>query len=518
MISNFQSADTEETPIDRLLREQAQLQTPVADFSRRFDTGDFEGPFRELIPLENPKAGEQFAFEVDLDRCTGCKACVAGCHSLNGLEENETWRDVGLIQGVRENKAYQQTITTACHHCVDPGCLNGCPVNAYEKDPKTGIVLHLDDQCIGCQYCVLKCPYDVPKYSKRLGIVRKCDMCYSRLSVGEAPACVQSCPTEAIRITTVSQETLQRKAMEAHAPAFLPAAPHQSYTKPTTSYVSARTVPQDAVAGDATALRPQHAHWPLVIMLSLTQVSVGLAAAAAIWSTHQTPLLVAASLFAMVGLAASVLHLGQPLKAWRAFLGVTHSWLSREIVTFGGYAPLLFGLTATQFFQLPFEIPSIALWATVAIGLAGVFTSVMIYADTQRPFWRFGYSSARFFGTAAIAAGVGGCVFGACPVSFISLTLGIFFKGLVDVLGMIELCNTEFTPGKHSALIQLDCEREVFLARWLFTLIGVLMLWFGAQSAFALGGALLILGGEIAERYLFFRAVAAPKMPGGIAS
>ncbi|WP_309399209.1 DmsC/YnfH family molybdoenzyme membrane anchor subunit [Cerasicoccus maritimus] len=518
MISNFQSADTDETPIDRLLREQAQLQTPVTDFSRRFDEGEFEGPFRELIPLENPKEGEQFAFEVDLDRCTGCKACVAGCHSLNGLEEHETWRDVGLIQGVRDEKAYQQTITTACHHCVDPGCLNGCPVDAYEKDPKTGIVLHLDDQCIGCQYCVLKCPYDVPKYSKRLGIVRKCDMCYNRLSVGEAPACVQSCPTEAIRITTVKKTDKEGAAAIASAPAFLPAAPHQSYTKPTTAYVSTRSVPQDAVAGDATALRPQHAHWPLVIMLALTQISVGLAAAAAIWTTRQPALLVASSVFAMIGLAASVLHLGQPLKAWRAFLGVTHSWLSREIVTFGGYAPLLFGLTAAQFISLPFEIPAFALWATVAVGFAGVFTSVMIYADTQRPFWKFAFSGSRFFGTSLIALGAGGCVFGSCPMSFIALTLGLVLKAMVDITGMIELCNPEFGPGKHSALIQLECEREVFISRWLFTLVGIAMLWFGAQSAFALGGALLILGGEITERYLFFRAVAAPKMPGGIAS
>ncbi|WP_269537858.1 DmsC/YnfH family molybdoenzyme membrane anchor subunit [Cerasicoccus fimbriatus] len=518
MISEVHTLESDETPIDRLLREQARLETPVTDFSRRYDEGDFEGPFRDLLPLENPKEGQQFAFEVDLDRCTGCKACVAGCHSLNGLEENETWRDVGLIQGVREGKAYQQTVTTACHHCVDPGCLNGCPVNAYEKDPKTGIVLHLDDQCIGCQYCVLKCPYDVPKYSKRLGIVRKCDMCYSRLSVGEAPACVQSCPTEAIRIVTVDKEALQHKAKEDGAPSFLPAAPHQSYTKPSTAYISKRDIPQDAVAGDATTLRPQHAHWPLVIMLTLTQISVGLAGAAAIWTAQQAALLVASSIFAAIGLTASVLHLGQPLKAWRAFLGVTHSWLSREIVTFGGYAPLLFGLTAAQFIPLPFEIPAFALWATVAIGLAGVFTSVMIYADTQRPFWRFTYSSVRFFGASAIALGVGGCVFGLCSVSFLALSLGVLVKAAVDIAGMVELGNPQFSPGKHSALIQLECEREVFIARWLFTLIGVLLIWFGAQSVFAIGGALLVLGGEIAERYLFFRAVAAPKMPGGIAS
>jgi formate dehydrogenase iron-sulfur subunit len=86
--------------------------------------------------------------------------------------------------------------------------MNGCPVLAYEKDAKTGIVRHLDDQCIGCQYCVLKCPYEVPRYSSRLGIVRKCDMCANRLSVGEAPACVQSCPSAAIKITVVAKEVV----------------------------------------------------------------------------------------------------------------------------------------------------------------------------------------------------------------------------------------------------------------------------------------------------------------------
>ena len=55
-----------------------------------------------------------------------------------------------------------QHVTTACHHCLDPACLNACPVDAYEKDPVTGIVRHLDDQCFGCQYCTLACPYDAP--------------------------------------------------------------------------------------------------------------------------------------------------------------------------------------------------------------------------------------------------------------------------------------------------------------------------------------------------------------------
>ena len=190
-----------------LLKEQGTLQTPVGVFSDKHESLASEPEqakfYKSLIPLSKPGAGEQYAFQVDLDKCTGCKACVSACHSLNGLDEHETWRDVGTIHGFDEGGSYTQTVTTACHHCADPGCLNGCPVLAYEKDEETGIVRHLDDQCIGCQYCVLKCPYDVPKYSESLGIVRKCDMCHSRLAEGEAPACVQGCPTEAISITIV---------------------------------------------------------------------------------------------------------------------------------------------------------------------------------------------------------------------------------------------------------------------------------------------------------------------------
>ena len=172
--------------IDELLAEKQRL-TPVERFAKRHDRADFPAQahyYRDLIPSALPARRQQYAFGVDLDVCSGCKACVSACHSLNGLEENETWRDVGLITGSEAGRPYLQTITTACHHCLEPACLEGCPVIAYDKHPETGIVRHLDDQCIGCQYCTMKCPYDVPKYSHRLGIVRKCDMCTDRLLVG----------------------------------------------------------------------------------------------------------------------------------------------------------------------------------------------------------------------------------------------------------------------------------------------------------------------------------------------
>src|SRR5262249_481299 len=152
-----------------------------------------------------PGPGAQYAFEVDLDRCSGCKACVAACHNLNGLDEGESWREVGLVIGGRPRLPILQHVTPACHTCLDPACLNACPVDAYEKDPVTGIVRHLDDQCFGCRYCTLACPYDAPKFHAGKGIVRKCDMCSDRLAVGEAPAGVQACPHEAIVIRGVDR-------------------------------------------------------------------------------------------------------------------------------------------------------------------------------------------------------------------------------------------------------------------------------------------------------------------------
>ena len=295
------------TFMDALLAEEREW-TAVDRFSNWHDLRSQlprDQSYRRLIPLAQPKPGQQYAFEVDLEKCSGCKACVAACHSLNGLDETETWRSVGLLVGP---PSVQQHVTTACHHCVDPGCLNGCPVLAYDKDPLTGIVRHLDDQCIGCQYCVMKCPYEVPQYSNRLGIVRKCDMCYHRLAVGEAPACVQACPSEAIRIRIVDQASVSAafrtaapsassphpahaSATRAQGPSsldsqdvtlnnFLPDSPNPALTLPTTRFVSGNVSIPGLKAADHAALRLGQPHWPLIVMLLLSQASAGLVVAA----------------------------------------------------------------------------------------------------------------------------------------------------------------------------------------------------------------------------------------------
>lgn len=490
------------TLIDELIAEQKTLQTPVARYADYHDTEpDLAPHYRSLIPLTKPGAGEQYAFEVSLDRCTGCKACVSACHSLNGLDDDEAWRDTGMIHGGRETPGWQQTVTTACHHCADPGCMNGCPVGAYEKEPDTGIVRHLDDQCIGCSYCILKCPFDVPKYSKKRGIVRKCDMCHQRLAEGEAPACVQACPTEAIRIVKV--------AVEAPASAFLPGAPDPAITRPTTRYVG-RAVPESAVAADRETLVPEHAHWPLVLMLVLTQAGIGLLAGG---MAKHGPVLAGAALF-FAGMGASVLHLGHPLKAWRFFLGLRTSWLSREILAFSLFAPVPVVMAALPFLpDFPFKelLAGAAARTLVPLGLLSVFTSVMIYQDTRRVSWRLPLTAARFFGSVACFAALGHLIAGPSASAMAIFMAAVAVK-MVPELKLFHLAGRrerEWSPDLHVSRMLNG------------PLNGVMRLRLGCALAAAAAAVMapwlalpLLLAAELFERQLFFQSVYAPKMPG----
>ena len=528
-ISSRPRSDGARDLVAQLLSDQ-QLLTPVADFARKHARHEFapgHPTHRELLPLTPLVPGEQYAFEVELDRCSGCKACVTACHSLNGLDETETWRDVGLLISApskpwREAPPFQQTVTTACHHCVEPACLEGCPVLAYEKDSVTGIVRHLDDQCIGCQYCVLKCPYDVPKYNARLGIVRKCDMCSSRLTAGEAPACAQACPNEAIRITKVSKSEITSDFREQKS-VFLQDAPAGDYTLPTTRYLNASTV--KLAAADAAEVTPQPAHWPLVLMLVLTQASVGTVAAALLETATagQERLLCISTVSALLGLGASVFHLGRPLGAWRAFLNLKRSWMSREIVAFGFYFGVLAATSTAAFFNwMPSVVRAGSMVATLA-GLGGVFCSAMIYADTRRDLWlRRRSVTLFFFTTILLGAAASLLVSPTSPLILALLAIATSLKIGAEILVLRHASASSLTPMKKSALLVIRRFQPVAFGHLIGLAVGGIgipvLLGTTLPSAqwLAAGGLLLLLLAELGERYLFFRCVVAPKMPGGM--
>ena len=406
-----------ETPVDRFLAEQAEL-TAVERFAQRHDAELLPVQaryYRDLIPLTAPAPGQQYRFAVDLDACTGCKACVTACHGLNGLDDDESWRAVTTLEGSR------QTITTACHHCLDPACLAGCPADAYEKDPVTGIVVHLDDQCIGCSYCTLTCPYDVPVYNPSRGIVRKCDLCRGRLAEGEAPACVQGCPTSAISVEVVDVPDSSVPRPPGQTEVLYPGAPSSAITAPSTVYRSSRA--PEALGGQAAPVRRPHvSHLPLVSMLVLTQLSVGLLLADLALGSARTALPAAALSggLGVAGLLASLRHLGRPRYAYRAVLGIRHSWLSREVVAFAAYVPACIALAATRW--LGTDVPGLR-WIAAACGVAGIACSVLVYAVTRRAGWRLPVVAADF-GATTVGGGLAlGLAVGVGPAVAVAVTV-----------------------------------------------------------------------------------------------
>jgi formate dehydrogenase iron-sulfur subunit len=123
------------------------------------------------IPQRLPQAGEQFRFHFDAGKCIGCKCCVVACNEQNGNPASINWRRVGEIEGGWYPNTRRLHLSMGCNHCLEPTCLAGCPVDAYSKDPVTGVVLHSADACIGCQYCTWKCSYGVPQYNPERGVV-----------------------------------------------------------------------------------------------------------------------------------------------------------------------------------------------------------------------------------------------------------------------------------------------------------------------------------------------------------
>jgi formate dehydrogenase iron-sulfur subunit len=537
-------------PVAELLATQRTL-TAVDRFAEKHKLGEAPAQakyYRDLIPLEKPRPGEQFAFEVDLDACTGCKACVSACHTMNGLDDGEVWRTVGLLHGGTPEAPALQTVTTACHHCLEPACLIGCPTQAYEKDPVTGIVKHLDDQCFGCQYCTMMCPYDAPKYSKSRGIVRKCDMCSDRLAHGEAPACVQACPNEAIAIRVVDRAM----AVEASdAQSFLPGAPGPQDTMPTTVYKTEKPMPGNMRPADFYRTSPEHSHPALVVMLTLTQLSVGafglsllverLSGRPAGSRLAQTGFALAISCLA---LAASVLHLGRPLLAWRAVLGLRTSWLSREALAFGVFALLafLYGLLTAMPLLFSGASATVAAAPLVQIaaaltGALGVLFSVMVYVATRRVQWSGTLTGVRFFGTtlllgAALVLAVSAFT-SAAPErsdrvtrSLISLIIAVTAVKVVFEGSLLLHCRQRHhSVLKRVALVMLHDLRGATSLRFGLAIVGGIFLPLllgkgelgNRETAVATAAMLaLVVFGEATERYLFFRASPASRMPGGI--
>ncbi|MFZ4621956.1 MAG: hydrogenase 2 operon protein HybA [Bacteroidota bacterium] len=161
--------------------------------------------------LENSKMA---AMLYDTTLCIGCKACVSACSQANGLTP-DTGDSNGMYQMpkylndktkniiklyVDKESGLRSFVKAQCMHCIDPACVAACPMAALRKNEENGIVYWDGTTCLGCRYCQIACPYNIPKFewSEVNPKIVKCQMCDHRLKEGKLPACCEVCPRQAV--------------------------------------------------------------------------------------------------------------------------------------------------------------------------------------------------------------------------------------------------------------------------------------------------------------------------------
>jgi DMSO reductase iron-sulfur subunit len=438
------------------------------------------------IPVRKPAPGEQYRFHFDMTRCIGCRCCEVACAEQNGNPFEMNWRRIGEIEGGSYPHTQRLYLSMGCNHCLEPSCLQGCPVNAYEKSSITGLVLHSADACIGCGYCTWNCPYGVPQYNGERGVVGKCDLCANRLAEERAPACVDACPEQAIQVELVNIAEWRADFSAANAPGLPPA----EHTISTTRVTLPAKSPASFQRADHHRVRPEDPHLPLVTMLVLTQLAAGALLYLSILGARRTATF-AALVVAFLALSASTLHLGRPIHAMRALRMWRRSWLSREVLLF-----TLFAGTAT--------IPGLAPLAA-ALGFAGVTASAWIYLVPARPAWNTKITVADFYLTALLLGPLFLAALG-IPVPRAAIFAAAAAQLLVQVVRLLVLSASEQFELRASARLLTSDLRNLLMARF--------ALLVACCATPAPLGFLLALAGELVSRYLFFVSV----VPKNIAS
>jgi Fe-S-cluster-containing dehydrogenase component/DMSO reductase anchor subunit len=471
------------------------------------------------MPTRALESGEQYRFHFNMGECIGCKCCVVACNEQNGNPAAINWRRVGDLEGGWYPAAQQFHLSMGCNHCIEPTCLRGCPVDAYSKDPVTGIVRHSADACIGCQYCTWNCSYGVPQYNPERGVVGKCDMCSGRLELDQAPACVSACPEGAIAIEIVRIADWKDACALPLAAQGMPAG---DGSVSTTRITMPTTLPPNTRPTDLTHVRPEDPHWPLVVMTVLTQLSVG--AFATIWVLQLagvTELGVAAlASLAVAGLAlsASTLHLGRPIHAYRAIRMWKRSWLSREVLLFSAFSGVA-GLYAGLLWMLGSADAGLTMalgGVTVICGLAGVVASGCIYRVEARPAWNSPMTLVQFVLTACVLGPPFAAAIGAGNVRWLAPAAVATAMAQLVVLAVrfLNLTAAESVELRGTARLLSTVLASRFLARGLLLIAGgvVLPLLWGSPGAWsgwvaASVSLLLTLASELLGRYLFFVSV-----------
>ena len=148
-----------------------------------------------------------FSILVDITKCSGCEKCIEACIKKNKLNlekadyDRATSKDGLSADRLLSIKKIEEGhfARYSCMHCVEPACVSACLVGGITKSAE-GPVIYDSEKCIGCRYCMLACPFHIPRYewSETKPFMKKCNMCYERIKENEIPSCVQACSYNAI--------------------------------------------------------------------------------------------------------------------------------------------------------------------------------------------------------------------------------------------------------------------------------------------------------------------------------
>jgi formate dehydrogenase iron-sulfur subunit len=167
---------------------------------------------RQTAPVRAARAHDGMAMLYDTTKCIGCRACQNACKEWNGNPPEaapgglydapmelsaDTWTLIQLAK--LEGSDQWAFLKRQCMHCLYPACVSACPVGALQQT-EYGAVVYDPERCIGCRYCMVACPFGIPKFEweESLPYIRKCTFCIDRLEDGLEPACAAACPVGAI--------------------------------------------------------------------------------------------------------------------------------------------------------------------------------------------------------------------------------------------------------------------------------------------------------------------------------
>jgi len=154
--------------------------------------------------VPGPEPTEFCGMLFDASMCIGCRTCERTCAKVHGLPESEDEIKPGIVRLTNEARRSvinshntsigEVFVRTQCMHCNDPACVAACLTQAMFKTEE-GPVIWREEKCMGCRYCMVSCPFDIPKfeYYSPNPVIQKCDMCYDRVVQGKIPACAEAC-------------------------------------------------------------------------------------------------------------------------------------------------------------------------------------------------------------------------------------------------------------------------------------------------------------------------------------